>query len=45
MGARRAVEHGYAGDEYLMQSHDEPVRRLEDGTRYEGELGLVLLSS
>ena len=42
-GARRAIEHGYAGDDVFDAIVlDQPVRRLEDGTRCEGELGLVL---
>ena len=42
-GARRAIEHGYSGDDVFDAIVlDQPVRRLEDGTRCEGELGLML---
>jgi len=42
-GARRALEHGYIGDDVFDAIVlDQHVRRLEDGTRCEGESGLVL---
>lgn len=42
-GARRALEYGYTGDDVFDAiALNQPVRRLEDGTRCEGESGLVL---
>ena len=42
-GARRALVHGYSGDDVFDAIVlGQPVRRFDDGTRCEGEPGLVL---
>jgi conserved domain protein len=42
-GARRALGHGYSGDDVFDAIVlDQPVRRFDDGTRCGGELGFIL---